>query len=156
MMTSEEAKMSEAEFLDAQVEEAQAAVKETWEELKTSLKDTASLELWARRHPWVVTGAALAGGFLVATMLFSPAREPEVPAEKEREAPAERRHRSGWLFGALFGLLRPIFGQLVSTLAASAMAAMTGAMMADQTAEAGMAGDSDGNGHAPGEGPVPL
>jgi hypothetical protein len=156
MTTTKESKMSEAEFLDTQAEEAQAAVKETWDELKSTLKDTANLQLWARRHPWLVTGAAVAGGFLVATMLFSPAENTAPPVDEDRPPPSDRPHRFGWLFGALFGLVRPIFGQLVSSLAAAALAAVTGAMAGNQAAEGSTAGDFDGNGAAPGEGPVPL
>lgn len=155
MTTSEESKLSEAEYLEEQATEAQAALQETWDDLKTTLKETASIDVWAKRHPWVVAGAAVAGGFLIATLLLSPA-EVEPAAEEEPAQPASgKRRRLGWLMGPLFGLLRPVFGQLVSSLIAAALGALTGAMAAGSEGEP-TSGDADGNGAMPGEGPVPL
>jgi hypothetical protein len=154
-MTSEESKLSEAEFLEGQAAEAQAALQETWDDLKTTLKETASLDVWAKRHPWVVAGAAVAGGFLLATLLFSPATDEEPAAEDEPELASGGRRRLGWLMGPLFGLLRPVFGQLVSSLLAAALGALTGAMAAAPDGQP-TSGDADGNGAMPGEGPVPL
>ncbi|MGH7134992.1 MAG: hypothetical protein ACREHD_04585 [Pirellulales bacterium] len=156
MTTKEESKLSEAEFLESQAAEAQAAMQETWDELKTTLKETASIDVWAKRHPWVVTGAAVAGGFLLATLLFSPHAEAEPTAEEEPAQPASGgRRRLGWLMEPLFGLLRPVFGQLVSSLIAAALGALTGAMAAAPDGQP-TAGNADGNGAMPSEGPVPL
>ena len=158
--TSEQTKMSEAEFLDAQAAEAHAAVQETWDDLKCTLKDTASLEVWARRHPWMVAGAAVAGGFLVATLLFSPS-EP-ARAETHDGEPAQdserRPHRFSWLIGPLFGLLRPIFGQITSSLIAAALGAVTASMASGSEAsdERSTVDETNGGGAMPGEGPVPL
>lgn len=153
MTTTEEAKMTEEDFLDTQAEEASAALHETWAELKSTLKETASLDVWAKRHPWLVAGSAVAGGFLIATMLFSPSAPAEAASDEEqREAPAGRPRRLGWLVGPLFALVRPIFGQLVSSLISGAVGAMTGAMAAEAADPADDASSTSG----PGEGPVPI
>lgn len=150
MTTTAEAKMTEDEFLETQAEEASAALHETWAELKGTLKETASLDVWAGRHPWLVAGAAVAGGFLIATMLFSPNAPAEASSDEEtHEAPSKRKHRLAWLVAPLFALLRPVFGQLVSSLISGAVGAMTGAMAAEAAEDDNAAAD-------PGEGPVPL
>lgn len=126
--TAEQSTMTEAEFLDAQAADAQAALHKTWTELKGTLRETASLKVWAQRHPWAVTGAALAGGFMLATMLASPPEPAEVKARPEAEPngqereSAPRRQRLAWLLGPLFGLLKPLLGQLISSVIGAAMA----------------------------------
>lgn len=150
--------MSETEFLDAQSAEAQAAVRQTWDDLKSTLKDTASLEVWARRHPWMVAGAAVAGGFLVATLLFSPSAPAQRQTEHEEpEQPTAPQRRSSWLFDSLFGLLRPIFGQIVSSVVAAALGAITTSMAAGAAAsETDSRADDSDEAPMPGEGPVPF
>lgn len=150
MTTTAEAKMTEDEFLEAQADEARAALHETWDELKDTLKETASLEVWAKRHPWLVAGAAVAGGFLVASVLFSPNAPAEAAHEEESQpGPEAKPRRLAWLIGPLFALLRPIFGQLLSSLISGAVGAMTGAMAAE-------AAEDNGAPVGPDEGPVPL
>lgn len=150
MTTTAEAKMTEDEFLETQADEARAALHETWAELKGTLKETASLDVWAKRHPWLVTGAAVAGGFLIASVLFSPSAPAEAADEEEAHTtPAGRTRRLAWLVTPLFALLRPIFGQLVSSLISGAVGAMTGAMAAE-------AAEDNGAATGPGEGPVPF
>lgn len=149
MTTTAEAKMTEEEFLDTQAEEARAAMHETWAELKDTLKETASLDVWAKRHPWLVAGTAVAGGFLIATMLLPPSAPAEAVSDEEpRETSAARRGRLAWLVGPLFALLRPVFGQLVSSLISGALGAMTGAMADEAVGEESSAAGP--------EGPVPL
>jgi hypothetical protein len=150
--------MSESEFLDAQSADAQAAVKQTWDDLKSTLKDTASLEVWARRHPWMVAGAAVAGGFLVATLLFSPSGPPvrETDREEPEQPSAPPQRRSSWLIDSLFGLLRPILGQILSSLVAAALGAVTTSMAerAGAPDTESQAADSNDGGPIPGEGPM--
>ncbi|HEX7378228.1 MAG TPA: hypothetical protein VF278_14010 [Pirellulales bacterium] len=133
MSTTKDAKMTEAEFLDAQAEEARAAVQQTWAELKETLKETASLEVWAKRHPWLVAGTAVAGGFLIATAMFSPHAPAEPVGDEKRETSDSRR--LAWLVGPLFDLLRPVFGQILSSLLSAALGALTGAVAAEAADE---------------------
>lgn len=136
MSTPKEAKMTEAEFLDAQAEEARAAVRQTWAELQETLKESASLEVWAKRHPWLVAGTAVAGGFLIATAMFSPQARaaPAAPAADEKQETSPSR-RLAWLVGPLFSLLRPVFGQILSSLLSGAVGAMTAALAAEAADE---------------------
>jgi hypothetical protein len=153
--TTDHSASSEADFLDAQMADAQSALHETWNDLKGTLRETASLEVWAKRHPWMVTGAAVAGGFLLATLLLSPSgsAEPEPqPEDADDDEQTPRRHSLAWLTGPLFGLLRPMLGQIASSVIAAILGALGGSMAAsaDDTASDGMEES------APPEGPVPA
>ena len=155
--TSDQSTMTESEFLDAQAADAQAALHETWSDLKETLNETASLDVWARRHPWMVAGAAVAGGFLLATLIFPHAESADEATETKSENGRDRREeprRLAWLFGTLFNLLKPMFGQLLSSLIAAAMGALGGSLAqpADASSdEPAMAGDTN---PPAGEGPV--
>jgi hypothetical protein len=155
-MTTEQATTSEAEFLDTQAAEARAAMHQTWDDVKSTLQDTATLEVWAKRHPWMVTGAAVAGGFLIATLLFSPPQPAVVEKEEQapRPTPAGRPHRLAWLIGPLFNLLKPMLGQLVSSLIAGLMASLTASAAAAQTADP--TDGSNDSSTAPSNGPLPF
>lgn len=149
--------MNESEFLEAQAADAQAALEETWGDIKDTLRETASLEVWAQRHPWLVTGAALAGGFLVASALFSPSREAtsdEGDVEDPAPRPRARRRGISRLLQPLFNAVRPIFGQLVTSLVGSLVAGLTAGMATAPEQRDGMA--TNGDAGPAGEGPVPL
>ncbi|HEX5442219.1 MAG TPA: hypothetical protein VFW87_00260 [Pirellulales bacterium] len=156
----------ESEFLQWQADQAKAAFDQTFAEFKQSLRDTAKLRVWARRHPWAVTGAAAAGGFLLAKMVFSPphsehAHEDATPANGQPHAPAPepRRHRFAWLLTPLWELVQPMLGQMIGSLlgaiagAAGASAAGMGGPPHDGSSTDGNSGDA---GHRPTEGPVPF
>ncbi|HVX11472.1 MAG TPA: hypothetical protein VHC22_09845 [Pirellulales bacterium] len=147
--------MSEAEFLDAQAAEARAAMNQTWDDVKSTLQDTASLEVWAKRHPWVVTGAAVAGGFLIATLLFAPPQPAVVEKEEQapRPTPADRPHRLAWMIGPLFNLLRPMLGQLIASLVAAVVGSLTTSMAGTSSTDAD---ESNSGGPPPDDGPVPF
>lgn len=152
--TSSEAKMSEADFLDAQAAEAQAAIEETWSDIKDTLRETASLEVWTQRHPWLVTGAALAGGFLLATAILSPGRDASpnnADSDEEPVRSSPRRRGMSRLLTPLFHLIRPILGQLVTSLMGSLVAGLTAGMAASTDAAA-----TNGNTGTDREGPVPM
>ncbi|HQU43640.1 MAG TPA: hypothetical protein PK867_12565 [Pirellulales bacterium] len=144
----DESTMTESEFLDAQAADAQAALHETWNDIKGTLRETASLEVWAQRHPWLVAGAAVAGGFVLAAVLFSPAEEAEPAVSEAEEPPANRagpgHRRFSRLWAPVFSLVRPILGQLVTSLVGALLAGV-GAAKAHQAAEAdGMPAADDG------------
>jgi len=152
--SSSESDVSEAEFLEAQAADARAAMHETWNELKGTLREAATLEVWARRHPWIVAGAAAAGGFLLATTILRPRnhQEPNEQAEADLGAPATTPRSSNWLIETLFSLVRPVLGQLVTSLVAAAMGALGGSMAAEQDGRPA----TEEAGGSSGEGPVPT
>lgn len=153
-----QSRLSEADFLDLQLTDAQAASQKTWNELKSTLRESATLEVWAKRHPWIVAGTAVTGGFLLASVLFPPKRElaaTDVPAETNGEARPSPPAGPSWLTSTLFNLIKPVFGQLITSLVAAAMGAMGGSMA--QTAEpTGNDAAADVGKPSAGEGPVPM
>jgi hypothetical protein len=157
--TTNESKMNEAEFLDAQAADARAAIHETWNELKGTLRETATLEVWARRHPWIVAGTAVAGGFLIATSL-SRSKEHESDGQADvPPQPATPRQNSNWLIETLFSLLKPVLGQLVTALVAATMGAVGGSMSDAAGKQEPNATDPDwpqDGGGLSGEGPAPT
>lgn len=155
---------SEAEFLQWQAEQAKAAFDQTFEEFKESLRDSAKLKVWAQRHPWAVTGAAVAGGFLLASVVFSPRRQPAAPAASEsgngqpHTGPSEtHRHRFAWLLTPLWELLQPMLGQLIGSLLGAAAGAVGAAAAGRADGDAAREGDSSvADAASSAEGPVPL
>lgn len=153
--------MTEAEFLDGQMADAQVAFQKTLADVKSTLREAATLDVWAKRHPWLVAGTAVTGGFLLATMLFPPKSESVAESDDHGESngrsyAAQPTSRSSWLFNTLFNLLKPILGQLVSSLLAAAVGGAAGSMAgagADSPDEDPVA---DSNMPPVGEGPVPL
>lgn len=163
---------SEAEFLQQQAEQAKAAFDQTFEEFKQSLRDSAKLKVWAQRHPWAVTGAAVAGGFLLATMVFSPPRAHAAPATSETGngqphagPPEPPRHRFAWLLTPLWEMLQPMLGQLIGSMM-GAVASAVGAKATglgggtDREPSDGEPSDDgdprDAGSSSAAEGPVPL
>ena len=153
-------KRSEAEFLpDAQAANAQAAIHETWNELKGTLGEAATLEVWARRHPWIVAGAAAAGGFLIATTVLRPKDEPPNSQPDMPQQTTGSRPGANWLIETVFGLLKPVLGQLATALVAAAMGAVGGAVSetaGKQETDGSDPGWPQDNGGQSGEGPVPA
>jgi hypothetical protein len=149
--------MTEAEFLDAQAADARAAIHETWTELKGTLGETATLEVWARRHPWLVAGTAVAGGFLVATTLLGPKQQPEPRGQAAEDLRAETpRRASNWLIDTLFSLLKPVLGQLVTAFVTAAMSAVGGSMAEAAGEQQRSQPNAEGAGGLAGEEPVPT
>lgn len=161
----DEQPIREAEFLEWQADQAKAAFDQTFGEFKQSLRDSAKLRVWAQRHPWAVTGAAAAGGFLLAKMVFaSPAVEPAPAADttatngQPHAAPPEpKRHRFAWLLTPLWELVQPMLGQMIGSLL-GAIAGAAGTSAAGMAAQAsdGPSTDGDADRASASEGPVPL
>jgi hypothetical protein len=61
----------EAEVIRREAEQARAALRESLEQLQSSLKTAADVRLWTQHHPWVSVGVAAVAGFAVAHTLFS-------------------------------------------------------------------------------------
>jgi len=156
----------EAEFLQWQAEQAKAAFDETFEEFKQSLRDSAKLRVWARRHPWAVTGAAAAGGFLLAKMVFAPPAAKTEPnsspsgnGQPHETSPEPRPHRYAWLLTPLWELVQPMLGQLIGSwlgAIAGAAGASAAGMAGQSQDDSSSNGDFGEGGHHPAEGPVPF
>ena len=158
---ADEARMTEAEFLDSQMADAQVAFQKTLADVKSTLREAATLDVWAKRHPWLVAGTAVTGGFLLATMLF-PAKAESVSESDNhvehngRPRAAEPQSRSSWLLNTLFNLLKPVLGQLVSSLLAAAVGGAAGSMAGASAAPADDESMDYTSAPPAGEGPVPL
>ncbi|MEX0714678.1 MAG: hypothetical protein WD278_20235 [Pirellulales bacterium] len=165
--------MSESEYLAQQAADAKAAMSRTIEELSQSLKDSADPRYWTRQHPWAAVGAALAGGFVAATVLVPRKQErggevrrrdefevldgqPEAAADgDEAEAPGEEppagRQPSrilASLASPLFDVLKVVLDNALTALVSSTVASRTAAEELDgaEADEAGGAGDADSSG----------
>jgi len=66
--------ISEADYLNREISEAQMAIGRTVKELQGSVSTATDLGLWAKRYPWAAVGAALATGLMAARVLV-PAKQ---------------------------------------------------------------------------------
>ena len=73
---SERKFLPEQEFLAQQVADAQAAIEQTLNDLRQSLKTAVDLRLWTRQHPWACVGMAAAAGFAAAHAVATSSHEP--------------------------------------------------------------------------------
>jgi hypothetical protein len=64
-----ESGLSESEYLTRESALTRAALACTFEDLKKSLRTSADLRLWTRRHPWAALGVAAVAGFSAATVV---------------------------------------------------------------------------------------
>src|SRR4051794_16509746 len=88
-------KLSDADFLNRQAEEAMAAIKRTLAQMKGDLAEGANPVEWAREYPWLTLGASAVAGF-VATSMLVPSKEEQALrklARIERALNPERRRR---------------------------------------------------------------
>jgi hypothetical protein len=67
-------KLNDADFLNRQAEEAMAAIKRTFTQMKDDLAEGANPVEWAREYPWITLGASAVAGF-VATAMIVPSKE---------------------------------------------------------------------------------
>jgi hypothetical protein len=88
-------KLSDADFLNRQAEEAMAAIKRTFTQMKGDLAEGANPVEWAREYPWLTLGASAVAGF-VATSMLVPSKEEQALrklAKIERALNPERHRR---------------------------------------------------------------
>jgi hypothetical protein len=88
-------KLSDADFLNRQAEEAMAAIKRTLTQMKGDLAEGANPVEWAREYPWLTLGASAVAGF-VATSMLVPSKEEQALrklAKIERALNPERHRR---------------------------------------------------------------
>src|SRR5687767_9898610 len=90
--------VTEAEFLQRQMEQAGMAIAQTASDLQTRLKEGLDVKAWSAQFPWITLGVAAAAGFFVGSAV-TPSREqtfqerlkslfPEVAAAPETTASA--------------------------------------------------------------------
>jgi ElaB/YqjD/DUF883 family membrane-anchored ribosome-binding protein len=68
-----DANLSEEKYLDLEAARTRAAVGQTLEELKDSLRAGLDVRVWTARHPWAAVGVAAATGFAAAAAVRSAA-----------------------------------------------------------------------------------
>src|SRR5688500_11675083 len=67
-------KVTEADYITRQADEARAAVTAIIGDMKKALAQGADVKEWTRQYPWVVAGAATVAGFVTA-MVVTPSKE---------------------------------------------------------------------------------
>jgi hypothetical protein len=122
---------TEGGFLADQAAAAKTAMLETLHDMKETLKRVADLRSCAREHPWLVTGSAVAVGFVTGAVLTpspqktgEPSRakseEERQPSCQEREAP---RTKKSFLIATAETLLASVVRTVVqNSIAAAAVA----------------------------------
>ena len=122
---------SERIFLADQAAAAKIATVQVLHEVKETLKRVADLRSCARRHPWLVTGSAVAVGFVAGAALTpSPqergeqsrpkSEEGRQPSPQEREAP---RTKKSFLIATAATLLGGVVSKVLQGSIAAAAAA---------------------------------
>jgi len=82
---------SERSFLAYQAAAAKTAMRQTLHDMKVILERVADLRLYARQHPWLVTGSAVAVGFVTGAVLTP---SPQKTGEQSRAKSEEKRQPS--------------------------------------------------------------
>jgi hypothetical protein len=124
-----DSELSEADYLARESELTKLALTRTLEDLKSSLRSTADLRLWTRKHPWAALGIAAAAGFSAAAVVASKRSESEQPERRERPDQAgvfptggvddrQSKPLMSTLFSSLFDLAKVA---LQSSIAAAAV-----------------------------------
>jgi hypothetical protein len=114
--------LSEREFLEREIVDAQAALASTAEDLKASLRKSLDLRLWCQHYPWATLAATAAGGFAAAVVLvpekgetlagkwsrLAPrqAAEETAAVEPDRASEPTQPAVSAIILGGVFGLAR--------------------------------------------------
>jgi hypothetical protein len=93
---SDDARLSDAEYLARQEEIARTAMQGALRDLRANLKTAISPQQWAQRYPWASAGVAAAAGFAAAALLKSAShgtRSKHAEAAAKVETPAEANPR---------------------------------------------------------------
>jgi ElaB/YqjD/DUF883 family membrane-anchored ribosome-binding protein len=116
---------SEAEFLAVQAADAHAAIQQTLDDLRESLKTAADVRLWTRQHPWASVATAAAVGFAAAnaiTASWHTAVEPEEePPPRPTPPPSPTRAPSPSVANRIAGFLFDLAKETLTAFAATAM-----------------------------------
>jgi hypothetical protein len=67
-------KVTEADYITRQADEARAAISAVVGDMKKALAESANIKEWTRQYPWVVAGAATVAGF-VTGMIVTPSKD---------------------------------------------------------------------------------
>jgi hypothetical protein len=125
-------RLTEAEFLDAQAEQAKAALRATLDEMKVDLRKGLSPLHWAQDHPWIALIGSSVGGFVAASTLvpskeqqelarlrriheaLHPTPKPAAQDKKSKAKEVEEGAIGGLLLRQLIGLIHPLLTSLLS------------------------------------------
>jgi ElaB/YqjD/DUF883 family membrane-anchored ribosome-binding protein len=122
---------SERSFLADQAAAAKTAMLQTLYDMKETVKRVADLRSCAREHPWLVTGSAVAVGFVTGAVLTpSPQKTGEpsrAKSEKERQPSCQEREdprtKKSFLIATAGTLLAGVVRTVVqNSIAAAAVA----------------------------------
>lgn len=140
-----ETKLTEAEFLAQQADEARAALSRAMNDLKLKIGQGVDPRLWLQDYPWMTMGAAAAAGFVAATAVV-PSKEQQAlkklaeieralhePKDRAAQTNGKENHKANGSLASVvlrevFGLLKPIIS---SVLAGVLQAQTTGAAAPD-------------------------
>jgi len=122
---------SESRFLANQAANALSAMSQTLRDMKETLKVMGNVNLLAKQHPWVVTGSAVAVGFVTGAAL-TPSRKKklkkrgpssEAELQPDRQGQETVKTRKSFLFSTFGIVLTGILKMVVQGLLAEAVVA---------------------------------
>ena len=150
-------KLSEADYLAQQAQNAQLALSRAFGEVSQRLREGVDPKLWAKEYPWMTVGAAAVAGFLTAYTLIPSKEEqalkklakieralnpPPPRREEHTNGDAEKDQRGGMLATMLHEALAVVRPALVSLITANlANPAAAGAEAAESEDETQSYGD---------------
>jgi hypothetical protein len=142
-------KLTEAEYLAQQANNAKLAIAKAWQDVKSRLGQGGSPRAWAEEYPWITVGAAAVAGFFAATALV-PSKEQQAlkklaaieralntaPPRAEAANGNGAKEESG-------GMLSTILGEVIKIARPALVTLMT----------AGLGGQPGADGHEHGQSP---
>jgi hypothetical protein len=125
---------TEHAFLAERAADARTAIGRTLGDMKETLTEMAGVRSCAARHPWILTGSAVAVGVVVGAVLTPSARQrirrtPKASSDPAAEAPPPRREQAtpgktkSFLFSITATVLAAALQPLVQSWFAPAVAA---------------------------------
>ena len=132
---------TEPDFLADQAATARTAMSQTLQELKHTLARATDVRTCTRRHPWIVTGSAIAAGFVAGAVLLNrrTASGEKVPVPTEEGTPSEPAahepfpQRPGFVRSAVGTALTGIVQTLLQSFIAAAVVAAQSDPIANET-----------------------
>jgi hypothetical protein len=141
-----ESKLSEAEFLKRQADDAKAAISQSLSDLTAKLRNGVDPLVWARQYPWISLGVAAAAGF-VGTSMVVPSREQQALAKLaaiERAVnakPADHHEQNGKPATSHESILKVILHEVFAILQPVVLSLITAGLTVRKTEEASAAHD---------------
>ena len=160
---AEESKVSEADYVTQQAEQAKRAIAAVIGDMKDAISGSADVREWTRQYPWMLTGTAAVAGFVAGVAVTPPKEEsfkdffgekwqelkdsltPNVATETDKaqtartiaDQPASQEEKPSWFAVVLREVLKTV-GPTIGGL-------ITGALAGQQAQKP----PHEGNGHPP-------